>query len=296
MPRFLLSLLLLLFCAPLSQAQLLVDLQIKRRLFIAYEPIVATVTIRNLSGRDLPLEDEPGRPWFSFQIQKDHRSILPLDADYKLNPVIIPAGESIQRKLLINTLYSLSDYGLYRLRATVYFGAIDKYFQSSQATVEITDGKPIWQQTIGVPDGQENAGATRHVSLLSFRKVKHTELYVRVQDTETGAVFCTQPIGRYITGVEPEVQLDRQNCIHILHLNGPKLFLHTLIGPNGEFISQQTYLAEPYRPTLRIRKHGDVAIRGGVLQTPENRRNELGVTAAPNIPKLSDRPVIVPKD
>src|SRR4051812_19562341 len=62
---------LLVFCgctAPLF-AQLNVSLEIKRRVFIANEPVIATVTIVNNTGHDILLADtEEGGQWFSFQI------------------------------------------------------------------------------------------------------------------------------------------------------------------------------------------------------------------------------------
>ena len=47
---------------PSLKAQVLVDLSIKRTLYIAYEPLLATVRITNLSGNRLLLADVEGKP------------------------------------------------------------------------------------------------------------------------------------------------------------------------------------------------------------------------------------------
>lgn len=51
-----------------GRAQILVDLSIKRVLYVAYEPLLATVRITNLSGNPLLLADVESKKWFGFQI------------------------------------------------------------------------------------------------------------------------------------------------------------------------------------------------------------------------------------
>src|SRR3954452_8629329 len=61
--------LLLFACVATAHAQVNVTLNIKRRIFVANEPVIATVTIVNNTGRDIMLADtEEGKQWFSFQI------------------------------------------------------------------------------------------------------------------------------------------------------------------------------------------------------------------------------------
>ena len=47
-------------------AQVRVDISFKRKLFVKYEPLVAVVTINNLSGRPLLLENTDNHRWFGF--------------------------------------------------------------------------------------------------------------------------------------------------------------------------------------------------------------------------------------
>ena len=74
-------------------AQIKVDMRIGRRLYIAYEPIMVTVAITNLSGHEIMLTDADGQKWFSFQVTADEdRIIPPLDLDYHLASPDDPAG------------------------------------------------------------------------------------------------------------------------------------------------------------------------------------------------------------
>ena len=58
----------LLFFAARSEAQIQVDLKFKRLQYIAYEPVVATLSITNLAGRDIDLHNAQGQSWLGFEI------------------------------------------------------------------------------------------------------------------------------------------------------------------------------------------------------------------------------------
>ncbi|HEY2045872.1 MAG TPA: hypothetical protein VGG93_04770, partial [Candidatus Udaeobacter sp.] len=55
-------------CAAGAEAQVQVDLKFQRLQYIAYEPVVATVAITNLAGRDIELHDAEGQSWLGFEI------------------------------------------------------------------------------------------------------------------------------------------------------------------------------------------------------------------------------------
>lgn len=299
MRRSLLPLLILAVLVQVAHAQVQVGLQIKRHLYMAYEPIVATISVRNLSGRDLPLADQDGQPWFGFQIFRgDGQLVPPLDPDYKLSPMIIPAGQTIKRTVNLNTLYPVYNFGLYRIRANIYFSPLQKFFQSNPATFEVSEGRILWRQMVGVPDGEQGAGGTRKFSVLSFRQSESNYLYIRVENGETGDVYCTFPAGRLITGVQPEIQVDVSNHLHVLQLADAKVYLHTEVGLNGEIIGQESYLAVKTRPGFRRDKVGEITVRGGQLQDSPMAQNSTGAPpeAKPGVPKLSDRPVAIPKE
>jgi hypothetical protein len=84
-----------------AYGQLSVDLQIKRRSYLRYEPLLATVAVTNLSGRDLTLRDGDGQ-WFGFQIHTGEESGLvpPRNTDYGLDPLEIKAGETVKRTVI----------------------------------------------------------------------------------------------------------------------------------------------------------------------------------------------------
>lgn len=291
--RSLLRLLPLALCAAAQvlHAQINVSLSIPRHLYLCYEPIVATVTITNMTGRDLVLEDKAPDKWFSFEIiNSSGDPVPPTAADYHLDPITIPVGQTVKRKVNLVNLYPVTDYGVYHVRALVYFDALDKYFASPGAAIEVTEGQSLWQQTVGIPDGQKNAGQYRSYELLSFRQQKDNMLYVRIEDQNAGVVYGTFALGRLINGYNPEAQVDMLSQLHVLQMIAPKEYLYTRLGPNADLLGQQDYTELKTRPHLRRTTDGDVAIGGGIEVLP--------VTASsvpPPGPKLSDRPAGMPQ-
>lgn len=274
-----------------AQAQLKVELKISRRLFLAYEPVVATVSVTNLSGREITLQDAGADKWFGFQITSgEDRPVPPRDANYALDPLRIKAGETLKRSVNLTSLYPVTDFGLYRVRASIYFADLQRYFSSPVSNIEITEGKVIWQQTVGVPEGQPGAGSYRTISLLTHRLPKENMLYVRVEDRDGDTIYATGQIGRILFSVTPDVQLDTANQLYILQLVGQRTYLLTRIGINGEWLGQITYSAVGTRPSLRRMADGHVEVVGGQVDVrvaqPAN-----GPVAA----KLSDRPPGLPK-
>ena len=272
-----------------ANAQVLVDLSIKRVLYIAYEPLLATVRITNLSGNPLLLADVEGKKWFGFQIETlEGRPIPPRDPDYVIDPIQIPPGQSVARTVNLTQLYPLNDFGSYRVRASVYAPEFSGYFSSPPLTIEITEGRLLWQQTVGVPGVGEGPGSTRTASLLSHRLSDRTDLYLRVEDKPSGIVFCTHCLGDFISYGKPDVMLDSTNNIHVLQNAAPRLFIYSKVGLDGKILDRLSYQSSKERPALVKVTDGSVQVSGGVPFDPK-------ATPTPGIiPKLSDRPVALP--
>lgn len=290
--RLLFSCAVLLFLLAPARAQIVVTISIKERLHIRHEPVIATVSVTNNTGRDIVLEDTRQSQWFSFQItgEGDHY-VPPRNPDYHLPPLNVRSGETLKRTVNLNELHTLGDFGIFSVRANIYFAAMDRYFTSKPTHIEITEGRVLWRRAAGVPDGGQDAGQTRIFTLLAHQRGEQNLLYVRVEDQDTGAVYCTTPLGRIIEGVPPDMQFDARNNLYVLQLIALRRFALTKIGVNGEFFGQTYYGVPKSRPYLRRQPDGSLQIVGGkreeVAQAPVDRQPP---------PKLSDRPPGVPKN
>lgn len=288
--KLLVSAICLFVLAQVAQAQIQVELKFKRLQYVAYEPVTATLKITNLAGRDIDLHDVGSQRWFGFEVTGGQQQLLAPVSLESEPPLHIESGKTVTRKVDIAAQYPVHDFGAYHVRANVFFADLNKFFYSPAKVFQVTDARPIWQKTVGVPDGQPGAGGTRTYSLLSNRFPDHTSLYVRVEDKNSGTVYSTYSLGRVISFEEPQVQIDRANQLHVLHCAAPRTWAYSHIGLNGELLKQSTFLQVKSQPQLRRVADGLVSVHGGVLDTPvaKNAQNAA--------PKLSARPPNIPQD
>jgi hypothetical protein len=285
MMRFRIQLAALLFVAATAQAQIQVELSFKRLQYIAHEPILATVKIANNSGRDIDLQDDSGQHWFGFEINAgEGRLLAPLRQNTAEPAFHIEAGKTVTRKINLTSLFPVHDFGAYHIRANVYFPDLNKFFYSATKVFQVTDARPIWQKTVGVPEGMPGAGEVRTYSLLSNRFLDHTSLYVRVENKNSGIVYTTYSLGRSISNEDPQAEVDRANQLHVLHCTAPRSWAYSHVGLNGELLKHSTFLETKTRPRLRHTPDGSIAVSGGMLDVPvaQSKRNPA--------PKLSERP------
>jgi len=270
-----------------AQAQVRVDISFKRNLYMLYEPIMCTVTITNQSGRTLELADTPRDKWFSFQIETTSGIPLPpVNADYQNQPVTIESGQKLVRAINLTPLYPLSEFGTYRVQAAVFPLQLGRMFVSPKLNIDITEGRLLWQESVGVPDGA-GAGRSRTYSILAHRLPQTTMLYLRVEDKDAGIIYCTTQLGRFITFGAPDVVIDATNQVHILQNTAPRAFLYSHIDVNGKIQKQQAYQVFKERPFL-VKQGNAVAVVGGVPYDPNAK------TPEEQLPKLGDRPVPLP--
>src|ERR1043166_1121143 len=107
--RFLLCLFVFVFAAA-AEAQVQVDLKFKRLQYIAYEPVVATVAITNLAGRDIELHDADGQSWLGFELTgSEEQPIAPLSRANREPPLKIAAGQRVTRQINLGQLYPVNE-------------------------------------------------------------------------------------------------------------------------------------------------------------------------------------------
>jgi len=268
-----------------ARGQIQVELSFKRVQYISYEPILATVKIANNSGRDIDLRDDSGQHWFGFEVNAgESRLLAPLKSNAGEPALHVEAGQTVTRKVNLTSLFPVQDFGTYHIRANVFFADLNKFFYSTTKVVQVADARPIWQKTVGVPEESPGAGEARTYSLLSNRFLDHTSLYVRVENRNTGVVFTTYSLGRIISNLEPQAEIDRANQLHVLHCASPRSWAYSHVGLNGELLAHSTFLETKTRPRLRHTPDGSIAVNGGMLDVPtaEAKRSPAQ--------KLSDRP------
>ena len=287
--KILLQMALFLSLSVAAQAQIQVELKFKRLQYVAHEPVVAMVKVTNLAGRDIDLHDEKGQHWFGIEVNAGENHLLaPLIQDAPERPLQVEAGKTVTRKINLTATFPVHEVGVYHVRAHVYFPDLNQFFYSPAKVFHVADARPIWQKTVGIPDGMQDAGETRTYLLLTYRFPDHTSLYVRVENKNRGIVYATYSLGRVMAYDEPEMELDLANQLHVLHCAAPRSWAYSHIGLNGELLTHSTFMETKTRPRLRRRADGAIAVRGGRRDWPavESARSSASKLSAP-LPSVS---------
>jgi hypothetical protein len=259
--------------------------------YIAYEPVVATLSITNLAGRDIDLHDADGQSWLGFEITgNEGQPVVPISAETGQAPLKVETGQRVTHQINLTPLYPVHDFGAYHVRTHVYFADLGKLFYSPTRVFEVTDARPIWEQTVGIPDGVAAPGNARTYSLLTNRFLDHTSLYVRVQDKDSGIVYATYSLGQAIDFEEPQTEIDHANQLHVLDCSAPRAWAYSRIGLNGELLTHSSFMETNTRSRLARAANGEVAVRWGVVESP-TAQGSHGTA-----PKLSARPPDLPKE
>jgi hypothetical protein len=213
----------------------------------------------------------------------EEQPIAPLGAPNREPPLRIAAGQRVTRQIDLTPLYPVHEYGAYHVRTNIYFADLGKFFYSAPRVFEVTDAHPLWEQTVGVPDGAGASGDVRTYSLMTNRFPDHTSLYVRVQDKDTGVVYATYSLGRTVSLEQPQAEIDRGNQLHVLHCAAPRAWSYARIGLDGQLLAHSSFMETKTRPRLVHSGNGEVAVHGGTIEEPAQ-------SSGSKVPKLSARP------
>ena len=267
-----------------APAQIQVELKFNRLQYIAYEPIVGTITITNLVGRDIELRDGSDQHWYGFEVISDEGRHLPPLPHPSEPPLTIAAGTTVTRKIDLTPRFPISDLGVYHVRANVFFADLNKFFYAPSKVLQVTDARPIWQRTVGDPAG----AGVRTFSLMTNRFPDHTSLYMRVENRDRNLVYATYSLGRVVSSDQPHAEVDRDNHLHILQCSAPRLWVYSVVSPDGKLLKHNSYSQVRGGPKLRRTAAGEVRVSGGILDASvsSSARNATGAKLAERPPNL----------
>jgi len=261
-------------------AQIQVTFKLDKKVYMTHEAVSGRLLIVNRAGRDIVLDGRNGASWLDFHVTDSGGDLLsPLQGRAGLEPVLIRAGQSLEKKVYVNRRYSMGRIGTYRIKANVYFSPLSRYFQTRIQPVQITKGHELWSQVVGVPPGYADQGSYRKYAILRFDYMGRKEIYFRLSRANSGVVITTYSLGMLLMVAEPQMGVDTANRLHILHMGAPQLYAHTTIDVEGKAIPQEFFFAEgANRPRLVRVASGDIVVEGGIPEEMEDsvyERNEF---------------------
>lgn len=283
------TLLLFLFAALPLRAQLNVTLEIERQNYVAWEPLIAKVTVTNTSGKDIVLGGPNNAPWLNFIITGDGgrpvTALVELDAD----AMMCRQGQSFQRSFNLPRHYHLTQPGAFVVKASAYFADLQRWVQSRPLRVTITQlARPKWEQSFALPPGHRMAGKYRRYQIFTYHDVDRSYLYVRLLDESTGMFIATYRLTSIVPDQDAQPALDASMGLHVLCLAGHQTWAYHTIDADGKVTHQEFLRSTNGIPKLITQPSGKVYVAGGESYDP--LKPAAAATGTDKIRRLTDRP------
>src|SRR5260221_7249356 len=105
----LLGVLWLLAASSSATAQIQLSAQTERSSFLLYERVDIIVTIVNVGGTDLILNNDEGRPWLSFLVAKHNRLPVRQERSSNFRELTLKTGETKTLRVNLTPLFSFRE-------------------------------------------------------------------------------------------------------------------------------------------------------------------------------------------
>jgi hypothetical protein len=256
----------LLFCVLLSAsivrlpAQMTVEVLTDQDQFLPGESIRVIARVTNRSGQTLKLGRDNN--WLKFSIEAKDGYVVFKNGDVPVaGEFTLESAEFANVKVDLAPYFQISKAGRYAITATVYIPEWGQAVSSAPKGFDVIKGARVWEQDFGVPKTNGVPEMRRYALQQANYLRSHLTLYAQVTDT-TGKVNKVVPIGPMVSFGQPEPKVDKESNLHILYQNGPRSFSYTVINPDGEIITRQTY-DYTTRPQLLPDSNGNLTVVGG---------------------------------
>ncbi len=277
--------------APCAWAQLSVQVKPIRDQYLKHEPVMAVVTITNRSGRPLSFvsrtEGRLAHSWLDFSMRNTRGEEMVKMTRKVFRKAVIPAGQSVARRVNLGSMFDLSKVGNYAFTAHVRQpGVEDSGFVSNSGHVTVGNGSVMFQQSFGVP---KSPVPKREYRVLTFNDGKKISIYSQVMDMGTGRALSTTRLSEYLPFVRPQQAIDRQNHLHVLYLAKPQIYVHVSISPSG-VLGKVKYFKRVRTGAARLVTFtdGKVKVAGALPYDPEKEKAK--VAKLPRVRGASERP------
>ena len=275
-----------------ASAQMIqVSAQTARSNFLLYERVDVLVTIANIGGTDIELNNDEGHPWLSFQVmgEKFRDSFLPVHTERQSNfaPMVLKMGKTKTFDVNITPLYSFRSEGNYRVSAVIDLPGAGEIV-SDPVSFAVQRGRVVVSNVRSV-DSLE-----RIYSLVRFSpSAEMTNLYLRVAAPDENTIYANYALGELVSSVDPVMLFDPQGNVHVLQPASLGTYLYSRTDPDGKVLDQRIFKTVNYvRPRLVKLDDGNVIVQGGLSEDPGAQREKLSDTQQGN--KKIEAPIAPP--
>ena len=227
--------------AACAGAQLTVTCRLEHDRVLQFEPIWATITVRNATGIPLRIRGEgteaapdPGEEpveeaVLEIGVESSPRDPLARRARPLLDePVTIAPRQSASIVIDLVPLFVFRRQGPYTVEARLRWD--DEVFIASRRFVDVLPGMVVssYRAVLADPPGERRA-----LSLRTLTRDRMEYLFLRIDDERADVCLGVFNLGTITRIFPPTLLVDASDRVHVLHQSAPARFTHSIIHADG---------------------------------------------------------------
>ena len=277
----------ILLIAAVLEADVVMKLTMPRERYMTYEPVIASLTLRNTSGQSLIFGHEAE---FSGHLEiglfdLHDRPVKGSGTKVNLKGLILRPGADHHIRVNIGKWLDMRRAGSYKLKLFIAHPMLKNEYESNFCSFDISNGQVFWQRNFGIPNLQ---GAQlgedlkiRTYTVKTLQEKSDVYFYLFVEDKTK--IYAIKYLGTLLGRELPSFELDSLNQLHMLLPVASKKFSYVVFDWHGKEEKQSYYKTSRTVPALfRQSTTGDVSVIGGELLLPGE--NYAPQKLLPNLP------------
>jgi hypothetical protein len=255
-------------------AQLALDIDFSRNVYLVNEPVYARLRLRNDSGTPLVFgesENLQGRLYLEVIAPNGNRYSMPETAANPLQGLVLREGQEREVLFELTEFMKFHVAGSYKIYAYVGHDMLPVKYRTPDRRFEINTGVSLWKRTVGLPEILSGASAQqsrqRTYELLALRDGRKKNIYLTIYDARK--LHAMIPLGEIQGAASIRCEVDAFSSLHLLLPMSSRVYEYLKYTPEGELETRKLYRKDKVAPVLvRDPDIGSITVAGGEAAIP----------------------------
>lgn len=241
-----------------SPARIEVDCRFEHGRVMHYEPLIATVSVRNRTPRTVIISGQEGDAHLSFDVAYGGGRLAErTDHPMLREALVVEPHETIRFRIDLLPRYRILDQGPLTIAAVVALG--DEIFVSNRTFVDVVPGMVLRQERFAL---SADDSASRLVGLRTLSRDRFERIFLRIDDEQRDLCLGVYELGSLIRIFPPQIEMDAADRVHVLHQSAPARYTHTVVTADGRLVDMVYYTPAGVRPRLEVGPDGQASVYG----------------------------------
>ena len=270
-------------------ADVAMRLTVPRPIYMQYEPVTLTLTMRNTSGQALIFGSEAEfKGSMGIEVTDVHaRPVKGNGNKINLRGLILKSGVDHTIRINLSKWLNITRQGTYRIKLYISHPMLKHEYESNMVVFEVSAGKIFWSKEFGLPKIDTSKlgepSPLRTYNLKALQDKSDVYFFLFIEDDEK--IYAIKKIGMLLGRENPKCEIDSINRFHILLPLSPRVFHHMVFDWNGKIEVSKVYRTTNEIPVLfRNPSTGEVKVVGGAIAKPGVDYSEENLSPDSKIP------------